>query len=77
MANLTITVDEASLKEARIRALKEGTSVNALLSEFLTSYAGVHRKQQDAVSRILAAARRSNSRRGNIKWSRDELHERH
>ncbi len=30
MANLTITVDEQTLKKARMRALEEGTSVNAL-----------------------------------------------
>ena len=39
MANLTITLDEESLKKARIRALKGETSVNALLREFFDSYA--------------------------------------
>ena len=35
MANLAITIDEESLKKARLRALQEGTSVNALLREFV------------------------------------------
>jgi plasmid stability protein len=76
MANLTITVDEGSLKKARIRALKEGTSVNALLRNFLESYAGTSRLQQEAVREIVALSRRSQSRRGRARWSRDDLHER-
>ncbi len=76
MGNLTITVDEESLKKARIRALQEGTSVNALLREFLDSYAGVRREQQEAASRIAAISLSSKSRRGGRTWSRDDLHER-
>jgi len=76
MANLTITVDDESLKKARIRALQEGTSVNALLREHLEAYAGVKRKQREAVSRITALSRRSSSRRGGKVWIREELHER-
>jgi plasmid stability protein len=76
MANLTITVDEESLKKARVRALQEGTSVNALLREFLDSYAGVRRGQQEAAARILALSHKSKSRRGGRTWTRDELYER-
>ena len=64
MGNLTITVDEESLKKARIRALQEGTSVNALLKDFLDAYAGVRREQQEAASMIVALSRSSKSRRG-------------
>jgi hypothetical protein len=35
MTNLTITVDEQTLKRASMRALEEGTSVNAVLREYL------------------------------------------
>lgn len=76
MGNLTITVDDESLKKARIRALQEGTSVNALLREFLDSYSGVGREQREAASRIISMSRTSQSRRGGLKWSRDQLHER-
>ena len=76
MTNLTITVDESALKKARIRALEEGTSVNALLRDFLESYAGVRREQQHAIDRILSLSGESVSRRGTRTWSRDELHER-
>jgi plasmid stability protein len=76
MGNLTITVDDESLKKARIRALQEGTSVNALLREFLDTYSGVSREQRKAASRVAALSRASKSRRGGLKWTRDELHER-
>jgi len=76
MANLTIAIDEESLKKARIRAIQEGTSVNALLREFLDSYAGVRREQQAATRKILAISSSSNSRRGGRTWTRDSLHER-
>ena len=39
--NLTITVDDQVLKRARLRALQEGTSVNAVLRECLEAYAGL------------------------------------
>lgn len=76
MGNLTITIDEESLKRARMRALQEGTSVNALLRAFLESYAGVRREQQAAAGRIVALSRTSKSRRGGRTWTRDDLHER-
>lgn len=40
MANLTVTIDAEVLKRARIRALEQGTSVNALVAEYLMTYAG-------------------------------------
>jgi plasmid stability protein len=77
MPNLTITVDDDSLKKARIRALSEGTSVNALLRDFLESYAGVRNEQAVALREIILISRDSRSRRGDATWNRDELHERH
>ncbi len=40
MANLTITVDRQTLTRARIRALEDGTSVNAIPRDYLERYAG-------------------------------------
>ena len=37
MANLTITIDDELLRRARLRALEQGTSVNALLRDYLTA----------------------------------------
>lgn len=74
--NLTITVDADVLKRARIRAITEDTSVNAVLREFLTSYAGIADRRQEAVERLTAMAKTSTSGRGGATWTRDELHER-
>lgn len=76
MANLTITVDEDVLRQARMRALAQGKSVNAILAEFLRSYADVRAAQVDATRALLKLSRRSKSRRGGRRWTRDELHER-
>ena len=76
MANLTITIDEETLKKARIRALEQNTSVNRILGEYLEVYAGVRREQNDSVNKILALSNASASRRGKGQWSRDDLHER-
>ena len=39
MANLTITVDEETLKRARVRAIERGESVNQYLADRLREYA--------------------------------------
>ena len=59
MANLTITVDEETVKRARIRALEEGTSVNSLLRDYLEDYAGVRRERMEAGRKLLELAKSS------------------
>jgi hypothetical protein len=77
MTNLTITVDEQTLKRARMRALEEGTSVNAVLREYLESYAGVQQEQLEAVRRIIESSRESTSSSGpgGRTWTRDDIYE--
>lgn len=41
MTNLTISLDDAIVRKARIRAIEEGTSVSAKVREFLAQYARV------------------------------------
>jgi plasmid stability protein len=76
LSNLTITIDEETLKKARIRALTEGTSVNEVLRTFLESYAGVKAEQAAALREIIEIARLSKSRSLGKRWTRDELYER-
>lgn len=59
MANLTITVDEETVKRARMRALEEGTSVNAVLRDYLEDYAGVRRERREVWRKILELAESS------------------
>lgn len=74
--NLTVVVDDDILKLARIRAIREDTSVNAVVREYLAAYAGAERSRADACERLLALSRSSRSGRGNARWTRDDLHER-
>ena len=76
VANLTITIDDELLRQARIRALDQGTSVNALLRDYLTAFAGAGGAQARALDDLLAVSAASSSRRGGATWSRDDLHDR-
>ena len=76
MANLTISFDNEVLKKARIRALEQNTSVNAVLREFLESYAGAIKEHDNAVQKVISLSDSSLSRRGKRQWNRDELYER-
>jgi plasmid stability protein len=71
-----LTIDDELLKRARIRALEQGTSVNAVVRQFLEAYAGSP-EHQEARRRVIAAARRSRAGTpgGGRIWSREELYE--
>lgn len=80
MANLTITIDPDILKRARIRAIRENTSVNAVVRDQLERYAAaepglVLRRPIDG---FLELARQGGlaSGSGGRSWTRDELHDR-
>jgi hypothetical protein len=77
MANLTLTIDGALLKQARIRALERDTSVNALVRDYLEELAG-QVNAQDAIGALLELAENSDSGSGpgGRTWTRDELYER-
>jgi len=76
MANLTITVDDDVLRRARVRAAELGTSVNAVLREYMEQWTSVQEERRRAVDRILEASKRSRALSGGRTWTRDELHER-
>ena len=48
MANITLSIDESLLQAARVRAIKEGTSVNEICRRAIESYA---RRQDDRLAR--------------------------
>ncbi len=76
MPNLTIAVDGQVLKKARIRALAEGTSLNALLRSYLERYVDEVATRRKATRNILALSRSSRVASGRRRATRDELHER-
>lgn len=76
MANLTLSIDGGLLKRARIKALEQGTSVNAVVREQLASYV-CDDDQREARRRIVQNARRSagGSGSGGRSWTREDLYE--
>lgn len=78
MTNLTVKVDEETLKRARIRALERGTSVNALLRAFLEEYTGIREQRREAGDDFLRLTEEyeASSGSGGRSWSRDGLYER-
>lgn len=76
MTNLTIVVDDETLKRARIQALEEGTSVNAVLRELLERYSGIRRERREAGRKLLELAENSTMSSGGKGLSkREELYE--
>lgn len=74
--NLTVVVDDDTLKRARIRAIQENTSVNALIREYLAAYAKADRRRTEACKRLLALSQSCQSGRGSARWTREDLYER-
>jgi hypothetical protein len=60
VANVTFTVDEQTLRRARILALERGTSVNAMVRDFLertVAEAGEGTSRADRLAALVAAGR--------------------
>lgn len=58
MSNLTVSVDENLIKQARVRAISQGTSLSAKVREFLLSYATgsddlMKKRREEATGRLL------------------------
>lgn len=76
MKNLTLSIDEDVLEEARKRALERGTSVNQMVREYLKDVSGVQEKRSRAVEGLKEIWRESEIEVGEITWDREQLHER-
>lgn len=64
MANLTIAIEDDLLKKARLRAVEQGTSVNALVHEYLREITGEKSRQLAAAQRVVKLAHESGARVG-------------
>jgi Family of unknown function (DUF6364) len=76
MKNLTIALDEATLREARRIAANRSTSLNALIREFLERLTERESHARTARRRIAELVRDAKAEVGERRWTRDELHER-
>lgn len=78
MANITLSIDDRLLQAARVRAVKEGTSVNEICRRAIEVYA---RRQGDRVARYRELAARIDADPGVSgkplpRETREELYER-
>lgn len=77
MANLTLNIDDRILRRARVRALEQGTTVNALVREYLESFAGVGPAGEGLRTFLAIAVRgETGSGAGGRRWTRDDAHAR-
>ena len=76
MANVTISVPGETLERARARALRLGTSVNAVLRQRLEDFAGGDSARRRALQELQVLAGKRNAGSRGKRWTRDELHER-
>lgn len=77
MPNLTLSIDEGTLKRARIKAIEQGTSVNALVRRYLEQLAG-RSTDRLAVESFLSLAKgaQAGSGPGARSWTRDDIYDR-
>jgi hypothetical protein len=75
VTNVTLTVDGEVLRRARVRALEQGSSVNALVRAYLANLAG--EGQAAALGSFVESARRAKSGSGprGRTWQRSDLYE--
>ena len=78
VANLTLTIDDELLLKARQRAIAEKTSVNAVVREYLTTYAKA--RDQERIQRAIRLMDEINEKdrpsSGGKKWTREEIYDR-
>lgn len=74
MANLTLSVEAELLQRAREVALRERTTVNAVVRDFLTRYVDARARRMKALDALDDIAARCVSKSEGQSWSRDSLH---
>jgi hypothetical protein len=76
MTSVTLSIEEDDLRQARAKALQEGTSLNNVIRGFVKSYIGQTKRYQQVTDRILQHAEASTFELGNKTWTRGDLYER-
>jgi hypothetical protein len=76
MANITVVVGVDTLRRARTKALEQGTSVNALVRDFLDEYAGPSVAGQAIGEFLELASQTRATSAGMPAWTRDEVNDR-
>ncbi len=78
MKNVTLTIDEATLKAARIYAAEHSTTVSALVRDYLSKLAGSKEttaaERKNIREKLFALSERSPGRLGDWKWNREDIY---
>jgi plasmid stability protein len=80
MANLTLAIDDKLLQAARIRAVKDGTSVNDICRAAIENYARAEGRHDwlsryDEITTRIAAARKARAARPVQRQSREQMYD--
>ena len=75
MANLTLSIDDDLLQRAREAALRERTSVDVLVREYLERYVDARQRRFESLDILDALSARSTSQSASA-WTRDEINTR-
>jgi len=76
MKNVTLAIEEATLRKARRIAAERSTSLNAMIREFLHEITERESQADQARQRIFELCEESTAEVGPRGWKRNELHER-
>lgn len=76
MKNITLAIDEDTLKVVRRYAAEHDTTVNALVRDHLDRIAARVSDAKDSRRRLLELIDRSQADMGDQKWDRSKLYER-
>jgi len=74
MSNITLSIPDDMLKEARDYARKNKTSLNAIIRKFLEKT--FKKPKKNAMDEFFAVAKRHKVSSKGWKWNREELYER-
>ena len=72
--NLTVQLDEDTIRQARILAAERGTSVSGLVARELEQLVAQNVRYEEARRRAVELMKES-APRGGRTWQRDDLHE--
>ncbi len=76
MKNITVSVDEATYRRARIAAAERNSSVSRLVREYLQSLELTQTYESDHASALFAALDKAKHFRAGTRMNREETHER-
>ena len=77
MPNITLSVDEETVKKVRKIAIDKNTTLTAMVRDYLTSVASRENQQKlEAMEKLNRSFQKMGRDMGKRNWSRENLHER-